>query len=294
MNQGGEPEHDDYGLPRVDIQVPDDARELYADVLAYHRELRALRRHQRSLRWRAPLRRSNSIVPIIAGCLVIAMIASMVLTMFTANPYFGGINGPRRATPTAGKTPAAGKTKAGKATSPAPAKTPVTTPGQTNPGRTNGHTAKGQTTPGQPLAGQPLAGQAIGAPLPGSTISVAGKPVTLSTLTSTALAIVPASCGCAEVIGELLAQAQAAGITVYLVGPRGSLARLSRLAPSSVGSTAKVAIDQGNVLATMYRPQGLTLLLVDSRGSVIVQPRLRAGAALEAQLRSLKPAHTAR
>ena len=27
MNQGGEPGHDDYGLPRVDIEIPDDAAE---------------------------------------------------------------------------------------------------------------------------------------------------------------------------------------------------------------------------------------------------------------------------
>lgn len=285
MNQGGEPEHDDYGLPRVDIQIPDDARELYDDVLAYHRELRALRRRQRSVRWRTPLRRSSSIVPVIAGCLVVAMIASMVLTMFTANPYFSGAGRQRRVTPTTGTTPAAGKAAAGKSERPAPAKTAVTTPGRPASSRK----AKGQTAPGQTAAGQ-----AIGAPLPGTTITVAGKPVTLSALTSAALAIVPANCRCAEVIGGLLAQAQAAGITVYLVGPRGSLARLSRLAPSSVGSTAKVAIDQGNVLATMYRPQGLTLLLVDSRGSVTVQPHLRAGPALENQLRALKPARPAR
>ena len=86
MNQGGDTGHDDYGLPRVDIQIPDDARELDRDVQAYHRELRALRRHERSMRWRAPLRRSGMIVPLIAGCLVLAMVAGMVLTMFSANP----------------------------------------------------------------------------------------------------------------------------------------------------------------------------------------------------------------
>ena len=84
MNHSGEPGHDDYGLPRVDIQIPDDARELDRDVQAYHRELRALRRHERSLRWRTPLRRSGMTVPLIAGCLVLAMVAGMVLTMFSA------------------------------------------------------------------------------------------------------------------------------------------------------------------------------------------------------------------
>ena len=93
MNQGGEPAHDDYGLPRVDIEIPDDARELDRDVQAYHRELRALRRIERSNRWRAPLRKSGMLVPLIAGCLVLAMIGGMVLTMFSANPNFAGIAG---------------------------------------------------------------------------------------------------------------------------------------------------------------------------------------------------------
>jgi hypothetical protein len=90
VNQGGEPAHDD-GLPPVDIEIPDDARELDRDVQAYHRELRALRRRERSSRWRAPLRRSGMVVPLMAGCLILAMVAGMVLTMFSANPDFSGL-----------------------------------------------------------------------------------------------------------------------------------------------------------------------------------------------------------
>jgi len=93
VNQGGEPGHDDYGLPSVDIQVPDDARDLYRDVQAYHRELRALRRQQRSKRWRGPLRKSGLVLPVIAGFLVLAMIAGMILTMFSANPSLTGMAG---------------------------------------------------------------------------------------------------------------------------------------------------------------------------------------------------------
>ena len=44
MNPGGGSGWDE---PPLDIQVPDDARELQRDVLAYHRELRALRRRKR-------------------------------------------------------------------------------------------------------------------------------------------------------------------------------------------------------------------------------------------------------
>ena len=95
MNKGGEPERDDYGLPPVDIEVPNDARELDADVQAYYREMRALRRQARSRRWRlngsaGVLQRTSPVMPLIAGCLVLAMLSGMVLTMFTANSYLNG------------------------------------------------------------------------------------------------------------------------------------------------------------------------------------------------------------
>ena len=53
-----EPGRDDGNLPPVNIVVPDDARELDRDVLAYHRELRARRRRQRLTRrsWAASTR----------------------------------------------------------------------------------------------------------------------------------------------------------------------------------------------------------------------------------------------
>lgn len=82
MNQGGEPGHDDDGLPRADLEIPDDARELYRDVQAYHRELRAQRRHARSLQWRAPFRRTGFTVSVIIGVLIAAMLCGMVLSIF--------------------------------------------------------------------------------------------------------------------------------------------------------------------------------------------------------------------
>ena len=44
MNPGGGSGWDE---PPLDIQIPDDARELDREVLAYHRELRAKRRRNR-------------------------------------------------------------------------------------------------------------------------------------------------------------------------------------------------------------------------------------------------------
>ena len=84
MNLGGEPERDDFGLPPVDIEIPDDARELDRDVQAYHREQRALRRHLRRRRLRGPLSSEGMVMPLLAGCLVFALIAAVLLTVFTA------------------------------------------------------------------------------------------------------------------------------------------------------------------------------------------------------------------
>jgi hypothetical protein len=86
VNLGGEPDRDDFGLPPVDIVVPDDARELDRDVQAYHRELRALRRKERRTRLHGPLTRDGVILPLLASCLVLALVAGTLLTLFSAMP----------------------------------------------------------------------------------------------------------------------------------------------------------------------------------------------------------------
>lgn len=104
MSQGSESGREDDGQPQVDIQVPDDARELYQDVLAYHREQRALRRQQRSRQLRRPFSRHGVVLPLIAGCLLLAVLSGVLLTMFTASSYFGP--GPVHTRPPAGPKPA--------------------------------------------------------------------------------------------------------------------------------------------------------------------------------------------
>ncbi len=84
MNPGSEPERDDKGLPPVDIQIPDDARELDRDVQAYYREQRARRRNQRSRRVHGVLAKDSMVVPLLICCLVFALISGTLLTLFTA------------------------------------------------------------------------------------------------------------------------------------------------------------------------------------------------------------------
>ena len=84
MNAGGDPGRDDYGLPPVDIEVPDDARALARDVQAYHRELRARRRRHLAKRFYGPLTRDGMVLPLLAGCLALTLLAATLLTVFTA------------------------------------------------------------------------------------------------------------------------------------------------------------------------------------------------------------------
>src|SRR5262249_33104976 len=144
------------------------------------------------LRWRAPFRRSGIAIPLLAGCLIAALVAVMVSAMFTANPNIG----------------VPGQRPSGQAGAPG------ARPGATAPARSS---ARPSATPSGGLAGgQGPATRAVGTRLPGKTISVAGKQLPLRSVTSAALAIVPANCDCAAALRELVRQVESAGVIVYL------------------------------------------------------------------------------
>lgn len=261
MNVGGEPDRDDSGLPPVDIEIPDDARELVRDVQAYHRELRARRRQMRIGRLHAPLTRDGLLLPLLAGFLAMVLISGVLLTVFTA-----GQNGTPRSTSSApvtnasiGQAPAAGQAPASQA--------PATS---------------------QPT---PKAAPESAARLPDSTVIVDGRPMRLSSLAPAVLTLVPAGCQCSRALRRLRRQATAAQLTLYLVGTGGDLARVRRLATRTGRPAAQVATDPHGVLATAYRPHGLTAVLVRFDGSVRrVLRDLRPTSRLTSQLRALAPA----
>jgi hypothetical protein len=93
VSPGSDPERDDTGLPPVDVEIPDDARELDRDVQAYHRELRAQRRNRRSRRVHGLLSRDSMVVPLLICCLVFALISGTLLTLFTATSIDQGVPG---------------------------------------------------------------------------------------------------------------------------------------------------------------------------------------------------------
>lgn len=86
MRPDGDPERDDYGLPRVEVVIPDDARELERDLLAYRREERHRRRRERMHRVLGPITRFGLAVPLIAGALIIALVSGTLITVFGPRP----------------------------------------------------------------------------------------------------------------------------------------------------------------------------------------------------------------
>jgi hypothetical protein len=94
VNPGAEPGRDDSGLPPVDIEIPDDARELDRDVIAYRRERRALRRRARLQRVFRPFRGHGAILPLVASCVALSMLAGAMLSVFTISPASAPVRGP--------------------------------------------------------------------------------------------------------------------------------------------------------------------------------------------------------
>ena len=80
------PERDE---PPLDVQIPDDARELDRDVLAYHRELRARRRRRRVRRLASPFAGQATILPLLASILAVCLVAGAMLSVATFSPGTG-------------------------------------------------------------------------------------------------------------------------------------------------------------------------------------------------------------
>jgi|GEM_PF-443199 hypothetical protein len=248
VNLGGEPERDDSGLPPVDIEVPDDARELDRDVQAYRRELRALRRRQRRMRLHAPLTRDGVVLPLLASCLVLALIAGTLLTVFTAGPR-GGLPGATR--------PTASSRASSRAATSAPASRPDS----------------------------PMATSAV--TLPDIAVRVGTTPTSLRGVTPAVVALIPAGCDCATAIGQLVRQAKAAHVRLVLVSAKGRVAAAQQLAARAPGPP-RVAEDFTGALYSAYPPRGLTAVLAERDDSVTEATSLSPNFRLTNQLNALQ------
>jgi hypothetical protein len=84
-----EPGRDDSNLPPLNVVIPDDARELERDVIAYRREMRAQRRRRRLAWFVRPFSKSGgpaAIVPLIAACLALSLVGGALLSVVTMSP----------------------------------------------------------------------------------------------------------------------------------------------------------------------------------------------------------------
>ncbi len=239
MNIGGDPGWDDYGLPPVDIEVPDDARELDRDVQAYHRELRSQRRRMLARKLYGPLARDGMVLPLLAGCLALTLLAATLLTVFTVGQ--GTVSDPfaRPGTVRSGAAgPGTGRPVTGRSGNPAPA---------------------------SPAAG-PVAG-----PLLSAKVFVGGKLKPLGSLPGRVLvlALIPPGCHrrCVRDLRQLTHQTLRAKANIYLVGIQD--AQVSSLtAPLGLGATHAME-DSADSLPVRYRTEGLAAVLVRTDGSAV-------------------------
>jgi hypothetical protein len=259
VNTGGDPGRDDYGLPPVDIEVPDDARELDRDVLAYRRELRSLRRRMLARRLAGPLTSDGMVLPLLAGCLALTLLAATLLTVFTVGQ--GTVGGPLSRPASASSGP-------------------------------------GDTITGGPGTGASL-GPAPGRPggqLPGTLVEVDGQPEHLTDITGpdefvVVLALIPPGCKCLRDLRQLTAEARDGGAQPYLVGMRGE--NVSQFSVQTGLGQGRVVEDSEDMLPPYYRDRNtLTAVLVARDGSVARLVTDRNGFQIKAAVRQLVATHT--
>lgn len=263
MSFRSDPGRDDGGLPPVNIVIPDDARELERDVLAYRRELRAAKRRERLLRLVRPLRVRGfgghgfgghaAILPLIATCVALSMLAGAMLSVVTISP--------------------------------------ASAPTVTKPSA---------SAPSPPVSLLPALRPASQRALPAGTLRIGAKNEPLRGLVRSVLALVTANCSCGTQLKRLAGQAKAAHVGVYFVGEgQASFPRIPELARQDGDGIAVAATDTRNVLADAYHPSGhssgqssgqssgLTVLLVYGNATAADHRDLPANFDLAPALRAL-------
>jgi hypothetical protein len=218
--------------------IPDDARDLDRDVQAYHRERRALRRHTRVRRITAPLTRHGMIVPLIAACLAVTLLTGTLLTVL-----------------------------AGRQVSLLPGRAALGTPVSTVPVSTG---ARAPSSSAPRAASSPPPSPAVGArhELPNAVVTVDGRQARLRTLVPAVLAWIPAGCGCAAVLRQMVAQTATQDVTIYFVGTGKAVVQLPALSRQAAGLGYGLVKDSTAALATAYRPRGLTAIFAHADGTV--------------------------
>ena len=146
VNPGGGSGWDE---PPLDIQIPDDARELDREVLAYRRELRAKRRRDRLRRLAGPFAGRGTVMPLLASILAVCLVAGAMLSVATFSPTTAPADQTPRPTTRAAST--------------AP---PASTTARPSTASTTARPSTASTTAPNPLPGPPLPGPPLPVPAP--------------------------------------------------------------------------------------------------------------------------------
>jgi hypothetical protein len=117
--------------PPLDVQIPDDARELDRDVLAYHRELRARRRRSRLRRLWSPFAGQGTILPLLASILAVCLVAGAMLSVATFSPATAPPNRPHPSAAPSTARPSPVRTSPSVQPSPSKTLAPSGSPGRT-------------------------------------------------------------------------------------------------------------------------------------------------------------------
>ena len=120
--------------------------------------------------------------------------------------------------------------------------------------------------------------------LPAGPVELNGRAVSARSLTSSAIALVPANCGCGAALSRLAGQAAGAHVSLYFAGSGQVIAQLPGLVARYGDGTAVAAADSDGVLTAKYHPAGLTVLLVfrDATAEVLRSPSSQLPADAEA------------
>ena len=149
VNPGGGSGWDE---PPLDIQIPDDARELDREVLAYRRELRAKRRRDRLRRLAGPFAGRGTVMPLLASILAVCLVAGAMLSVATFSPTTAPADQTPRPTTAASTAPPSSTTARPSTASPSGTSSRS---GTTASGTSASGTSASSDQPSQPL-GEPL------------------------------------------------------------------------------------------------------------------------------------------
>ena len=271
MNPGGGPDRDDTGLPPVDVEIPDDARELDRDVQAYYRELRARRAaHLRSKRFHGRLARDGMVLPLLVCCLIFALVTGTLLTLFTATSIDQGLPGAS----TAGGSPKTGSSPG-----------PVSPRAGASPARRSAGASPRASAAASPAVTPAARRSGVGH----CPACQGSRPARCRLNGAAVLLLVPpvcsSSCSQVRLLGHLaaLAQGQNAPRPTWIA----TRSRLSEAKATARARSARVCPPRRTSAASWTSPgleNGLTAILVSAHGSVVYEQMLQHNTDLGAVL----------